>query len=209
MESLFAVLAVLGAVLLGAVSPGPSFVMVARTAIAISRRGGLATALGMGIGSLIFAGAALLGLHALLTSVPWLYLAIKIAGGTYLLYLAFRLWIGADDRISIGEVCAGTTQRGIFRSFIFGLITQLSNPKTAVWYASIFTAFLSANQPRGLAVIILPMIFLIETGWYAFVALLFSSARPRSSYLRLKPRIDRAAAGIMGLLGLKLILQSR
>jgi len=68
MGSSLAVLAVLGAILLGAVSPGPSFVMVARTAIAISRRSGLATALGMGVGGLIFASAALLGLGAILTS---------------------------------------------------------------------------------------------------------------------------------------------
>ena len=47
---------VLGAILLGAISPGPSFVLVARTAVAVSRRDALATALGMGAGGLVFAG---------------------------------------------------------------------------------------------------------------------------------------------------------
>jgi len=120
--------------------------------------------------------------------------------------LAFRLWTDANKNVSITEAPAGTAQRGVFKSFVFGLVTQLSNPKTAIWYASIFTTFLNANQPKGLAVAILPMIFMIETGWYALVATLFSSRGPRNSYLRLKPRFDRVAAGFMGLLGLRLVL---
>jgi threonine/homoserine/homoserine lactone efflux protein len=90
---------ILGAILLGAISPGPSFVLVARTAVAVSRRDALATALGMGVGGLIFAGTALLGLMVVLASVPWLYLAIKVAGACYLLYLALSLWNGANDSL--------------------------------------------------------------------------------------------------------------
>jgi threonine/homoserine/homoserine lactone efflux protein len=208
MELLVTAFAILAAIGLGAISPGPSFVLVARTAIAISRRDGLATALGMGIGGLVFASAALLGLHVVLTNVPWAYLAIKIAGAAYLLYLAVCLWKGARDPIAASDVRADDAH-GLLRSFVFGLATQLSNPKTAIWYASIFTAFLSPEQPRGLAIVILPMIFMIEAGWYALVAVAFSSAGPRRGYLRLKPWIDRTAGSVMGLLGLKLIWDSR
>jgi threonine/homoserine/homoserine lactone efflux protein len=203
-----AAFAILGAILLGAISPGPSFVLVARTAVAISRRDALATALGMGVGGLVFAGAALLGLMVVLASVPWLYLAIKVIGASYLLYLALCIWKGADNPLATTDVRRGEA-RSIFRSFAFGLATQLSNPKTAIWYASIFAALLSADQPRGLAAVVLPMIFVIEAGWYALVAVAFSSAHPRSSYLRLKPWIDRAAGGVMGLLGLKLLWEAR
>jgi threonine/homoserine/homoserine lactone efflux protein len=208
MELLVTAFAVLAAIGIGAISPGPSLVLVARTAIAISRRDGLATALGMGIGGLVFASAALLGLHVVLTNVPWAYLAIKIAGAAYLLYLAVCLWKGARDPIAASDVRADDAH-GLLRSFVFGLATQLSNPKTAIWYASIFTAFLSPEQPRGLAIVILPMIFMIEAGWYALVAVAFSSAGPRRGYLRLKPWIDRTAGSVMGLLGLKLIWDSR
>lgn len=60
METLIALFGILGALLIGAINPGPSFVLVARTAIAVSRRDGLATALGMGIGALIFGSLTLL-----------------------------------------------------------------------------------------------------------------------------------------------------
>ena len=58
-----AILTILAALLLGAMSPGPSFVIVARNAIGLSRGDGLATALGMGIGGVFFSGIALLGLY--------------------------------------------------------------------------------------------------------------------------------------------------
>jgi hypothetical protein len=64
-----AIVAILGALLLGVMSPGPSFIVVARNSINLSRRAGLAAALGMGIGGVAFSGIALLGLFTLLARV--------------------------------------------------------------------------------------------------------------------------------------------
>jgi threonine/homoserine/homoserine lactone efflux protein len=208
MDLLIAVLTVLGAVVIGAISPGPSFVLVARTAIAVSRRDGIAAAVGMGFGAFVFAGAALLGLNVVLTTVPWVYLGIKIAGAAYLFYLALHLWKGAGEPLATATIADDRTS-GVLRSLAFGLATQLSNPKTAIWYASIFTAVLSVTEPQGFAAFVLPMIFAVETGWYVAVAITFSAPAPRRSYLRLKLWIDRIAGGVMALLGLKLIWETR
>jgi len=208
MELSFAILAIPAAIAIGAISPGPSFVLVARTAVAISRADGIAAALGMGAGGLIFATAALAGLHVVLTTVPSLHLTFKIAGAAYLLYLAVRLWRGARAPIA---AAAAPLARGSSRSrsFAFGLMTQLSNPKTAVVYASIFTALLPPDQPAWAAASVLPLIFAIEAGWYAIVAIAFSSDRPRRGYLRSKLWIDRIAGVAMGLLAAKLIADAR
>jgi len=90
MDNTLSLLGIAGAMAVGAMSPGPSFVMVARTAVA-SRGDGLAAALGMGAGGLVFAIAALAGLQAAFLAVPGLYLAIKGFGGAYLVYLGFRI----------------------------------------------------------------------------------------------------------------------
>src|SRR5690348_6399881 len=97
MSAASAVIAILGAVFLGVISPGPSFIVVARNAIGLSRRAGLATALGMGTGGVIFSGLALLGLFTLLAQVQWLYIGLKIAGGLYLVYIGYRMWRGAAE----------------------------------------------------------------------------------------------------------------
>ena len=200
--------AIFGAILVGAMSPGPSFVLVARTSVAVSRSAGMANALGMGSGGLIFAAAALLGLQVALAAVPWAYLGLKIAGGVYLIYLAVQLWRGACEPTEMQPV--STDGAGSLRKFFaVGLATQLSNPKTAIAYASIFTALLPADPPAWAAGVILPTIFLIETGWYAVVAMVFSSDRPRQSYLGAKLLIDRFAAGVLGLLGMKLLSEAK
>jgi threonine/homoserine/homoserine lactone efflux protein len=207
MDTTLSLLGIAGAMTVGAMSPGPSFVMVARTAVA-SRSDGLAAALGMGAGGLVFAIAALAGLQAAFLAVPGLYLAIKGFGGAYLIYLGFRIWRGARQPLAMtqdAEASSGRPQGRGGRTFLLGLATQVSNPKTAVVYASIFAAFLPREVPLVLALAVPVVIFCIETGWYAIVALALSSAAPRSAYLRYKAWIDRAAGGVMGLLGLRLV----
>ena len=202
-----ALLSILGTLAIGAMSPGPSFVVVVRASAALSRRDGLASALGMGCGGLVFAGLALAGLQALLMQVSWLYVILKVAGGAYLIYLGIRIWQGARTPLttSNGEQAPAG---GWCKSFAIGFATQISNPKTAIWYASIFAAFLPTPIPTWMFWVLPPLIFSIEFGWYTIVALLFSATRPRALYLGAKLWIDRFAGGVVGVLGGKLILEA-
>jgi threonine/homoserine/homoserine lactone efflux protein len=206
MDTLLPLVSIVAAIAAGAASPGPSFVLVARIAVADRRASGMAAAFGMGLGGVIFASLALAGLIALLTQVEWLYLILRVAGGAYLLYLAWRLWRGAGQPLAMAG--AAGQPRGLRRAFMLGLVTQLSNPKTAVVYAGIFAALLPAAPPLWLALALPPLIFCVECGWYSIVATVFSAARPRAAYLRGKGWIDRLAGGVMGLLGLRLIAGS-
>ncbi len=99
MSSLGIFISIISALMIGAMSPGPSFVVVSRIAISRSRFDGLAAALGMGIGGVTFAILALAGLTALLSQFEWLYLVLKIAGGAYLLYIAFAIWKERASRL--------------------------------------------------------------------------------------------------------------
>jgi threonine/homoserine/homoserine lactone efflux protein len=207
LNSSVALASIVGALLIGAISPGPSFVLVARTAIATSRCDGLAAALGMGIGGVILGSLALLGLRTLLMQAAWLYLGLKAIGGLYLIYLGIRLWRGAGEPLAVADEDEPAAARPR-RSFGLGLATQLCNPKTAVVYASIFAALLPAHPPAWMWVALPPLIFAVEAGWYAVVALLFSTARPRAAYLRSKRWIDRLAGSVLGALGARLIVDT-
>lgn len=199
-----AIAAILAALLIGAMSPGPSFVIVARNSIGLSRRDGLATALGMGIGGVFFSGIALAGLYTLLAAVEWLYVSLKVAGGLYLIWIASKVWRGAAAPLAAVEASAGD-RKNVRKSFWIGLSTQLSNPKTAIYYGSIFAALLPQHPPVWCYFLLPPAVFAIEAGWYTTVALCFSSRRPRELYLKAKAWVDRIAAGAIGALGLRLI----
>ena len=205
MSTAITIFSIGSAIAIGAMSPGPSFVMVARTAVATARANGLAAALGMGIGGAMFAIAALLGLQAVMASVPWLYLVLKIVGGSYLAYLGYRIWKGARAPLALAADGTQATRPTLMRSFSLGLGTQLSNPKTAIVYGSIFASLLPREVPAGLVVALPAVVFVIEAGWYSVVALMLSAASPRDAYLRCKTWVDRTAGGVMALLGIRLV----
>jgi threonine/homoserine/homoserine lactone efflux protein len=183
-------------------SPGPSFLVVARTAIASSRARGVFAALGMGIGGAAFALAASLGLQLLLAAVPAIYRILQIAGAAYLLFIAYKLWTSAPEELDTTEheVVRHNSRR---QALLLGLGTQLSNPKAAIVYASVFSAILP-RQPALVAVLALA-VFVIEFGWYAVVAIAFSTGKARQAYTRGKIWIDRLAAGAIAALGVKIL----
>ena len=86
------------------------------------------------------------------------------------------------------------------------LLTQLSNPKTIIVYASLFAALLPRTVPLDLMIALPLGVFAVEAGWYSIVALAFSARHPRRLYLAAKSWIDRTAGAVMGGLGLRLIL---
>lgn len=200
-------LGIMIAIGIGAMSPGPSFVMVSRISIANSRLHGLAAAIGMGIGGAIFAILALAGLVALLEQVEWLYLVLKVAGGLYLLYLGIAIWRGAREPLEVAAA-DGRAALTVPKALALGLMTQISNPKTAVVYASIFAALMPQNPPLVVILTLPPAIFLIEASWYAIVAIAFSATRSQRAYLTGKVWVDRLAGAVIGALGLRLIGES-
>ena len=190
---------------LGAISPGPSFILVARTAVASSRRAGIGAALGMGAGSLVFAIIALLGLQTLLTAVPVLWLALKTLGGLYLLWMAYKMFRGA--RAPLNLELPGSNGKTMKRAFLTAFTTQISNPKTALVFSGVFAALLPPQIGTGMLIAIPLVAMTIDGLWYLFVAFALSSRGPRNTYLRFKAPLDRLGGTVMAALGIRLIVK--
>ena len=203
MESFWLLGSIAFALMLGAMSPGPTSIYVAKNSISISRQHGLFTALGTGTGAAIFGLLAVLGLQAFLLAVPSAYLALKICGGIYLLWMAYKIIKHAKEPIETHSDI--TTQMSLRRAFMTGLITQLSNPKIAIVLASIFTALLPKEIPTYFYFVLPLLCFFIDAGWCSLLAVELSAEKPRAVYIKFKAGFDRDAGGVMTLLGLKLI----
>lgn len=203
MNETAAIAAIAVAITMGIISPGPSVLMVASTAVARGRRAGLWAALGMGFGGSVFALSALLGLYAVLATVPWLFAALKIAGGAYLVYIGYRMWRGARAPLVFTEH-ASTDRSPLWQA----ITTQVSNPKAAIIYGGVFSALMPAHPTALFYLTIPPLLFTLEVLWYGGVAVVFSSQAPRTAYARAKTGIDRVAAVIMTGLGLRLVLSA-
>jgi threonine/homoserine/homoserine lactone efflux protein len=182
-------------------SPGPAFLLVLRNSIALGRRAGILTGLGLAIVAALWTGAALLGLAALFEVVPWLYAAMKIGGAVYLLYLAWGMWRGATQPLDMGS---RETHRRAFRS---GMVVNLSNPKSVLFAGAVIVVIFPAGLGITDSLLIISNHLAVEICVYSAMAFGLSSPPARAAYLRLKVWADRVAAGIMGALGLRLLLE--
>jgi threonine/homoserine/homoserine lactone efflux protein len=186
-------LAILGALMV----PGPAFLSLLRVSLTRGRAAGLACAAGLAVASMLWVGAALLGLHALFALVPWAYAALKLGGAAYLAWLAVGLWRGA--KTPLAPAPPGRRSGG----FRLGLFVNLSNPKAVFFIAAIFSTVFPV-MPRGTAAVaLLADHFTLELIWYTTATLILTTAPMRAAYLRAKAWIDRASAVVLGLIALR------
>jgi len=190
--------------LMAVISPGPSFLITARTAVAHSRADGIKVALGLGAGTVVWSSAALLGLNAVFHAVPVLFMAMKVAGALFLLYIAWMIFRHAAEPLRIE---GGTDAPG--NPFVKGFLTQIANPKVAVFFGSIFIAMLPAQVPLWMTLALIFIVSFNEVWWYSAVSLFFGSGPVRSFYLRAKVWIDRVTGLFLGALGLRLLWSAR
>ena len=168
----------------------------------------MASAIGMAVGATILSIAALIGLHALLNQIPAAYLALKVLGGLYLIYLAIKTWSSAASPLQAG-VAAQNGGVGRLHHFWLAAGTMLSNPKAAVQYGVIFAAMLPKSPSASLITVLPIAVFALEATWYLVVALVLSAPRPRGTYLLAKTLIDRTVGVVLSLLGVRLLLSSK
>jgi threonine/homoserine/homoserine lactone efflux protein len=159
---------------------------------------------GMATGVLIWAVATLFGLDLLFARAPWLYDAMRLGGAAYLIYLGVGMLRGAwrGDRMAGGELPALPG----YRTFLRALGIQLSNPKAAVFFGSIFVALLPAAAPLWVKVGALAILAVNEFGFYGLVAVVLSAPRAQRIYGNAKRALDALFGGFLTALGMKLAL---
>lgn len=189
--------------LLAVASPGPSTVLVIQTAAVSGRRAGLLAAFAMMLGALVWAAAALYGLQVLFARFDWLYVAFRVAGALYLLYLAYLLLRHAGALLP--EADPSVVRAGVWQGFGKALLLQPSNPKVMVFMGSIFISLLPAQPPAWMDATVLAIVAINEFTWFALLALLFSGGAARAFYRRTKLWLDRLMGGVLGLLGVRLL----
>jgi threonine/homoserine/homoserine lactone efflux protein len=180
-------------------SPGPAFLIALRTTLGAGRRAGIAVGLGLGLVAALWTLAALLGLDIVFTLFPWAYGLMKLGGAAYLLYIAWGMWRGAGDPVT-------SALQPSSHAFRQGVMINLLNPKSVLFAAAVLVVIFPAGLSLAETLFIVANHLAVEVLFYT--ALAFGLSRPAVSaaYLRAKRLLDRIAAGVLGLLGLRLLL---
>jgi threonine/homoserine/homoserine lactone efflux protein len=189
------VLAFLGVSVLLIVTPGPDTAVTIRSALFRGRRAGLLTAAGVGTGQTVWAVATAVGLAALLHASQPAFVALRVAGAAYLVYLGVRALVdafrGASHRLRIGT---GSPYRQ-------GLLCNLANPKMAVFCVSLLPQFASPTFGSLLAHgLVFSAITFTWLSGYAFVVARVGDVLRRS---RVRRALDGVTAAVLVALGVR------
>lgn len=187
--------------LLIAMSPGPAAVLTIRAAANEGARAALMLSLGLALGVTLWAMAALAGLSLVFEVMPWLQTGLRIIGGLFLIWIGISLWRHASDPLPDPGARA---PRSAGSAVTLGVWTNLANPKALAYFAAVFTGVLPSGMTWAEAAMILAVVFVVETSWYACVALIFSRAAPRRFYTRIKSRAERFFGTTLGIFGARI-----
>lgn len=185
--------------ILMAMLPGPNTVVVSYCSASISRRSGLTAALGVASASLVWLTLSLGGISILLMQAGDLFRLARFCGALYLVYVGVKMLRSRGGSLE-------ASGRPVYRSpFLAGALTTLSNPKSAIFWTSVFSVVLPSAAPGWFYMAVLALIGTQSLVWYGGIALVFSTPFSRKQYARISTVLNRIAGAFMVFFGVKMI----
>lgn len=191
------------------ITPGPDTFYILGRGLAQGRAAGIASALGIGTGALVHTLAAACGLSALLAASASAFFVIKLAGALYLVYLGARMLLGKAAMTS--ALTTNFANSGFGATFRQGLLTNVLNPKVALFFLAFMPQFINAGSPSKFAAFLVLGLCFVTTGTLWCLGLALVSAR-LGDRLRESPRfstvLNRAAGALFVALGVRLAVSN-
>ncbi|MBW7455362.1 LysE family translocator [Paenibacillus sepulcri] len=185
------------------ITPGTDTMYIVSRSVSQGKKAGIYSVLGISTGSLVHTFLAAVGLSVILTTSVVLFTIIKIIGAGYLIYLGVRMLIQKSSNLELKD----TKSMSLKKIYTQGLLTNVTNPKVALFFISFLPQFISGDNTYGpLPFIILGLSFVMTgTVWCLLVAIFSSYATKK---LRNNPKVEFILNKITGIifigLGIKL-----
>lgn len=195
--------------LVGAMSPGADFVLVSRNALVYSRRTGIFTALGIGLGVLVHVFYTLAGIGLIISQSILLFNAIKFAGAAYLIYLGWKALWAKPRQAEVVRDAESNQDISALKAVGMGIATNALNPKVTLFFLSLFMQFISAGTPFGIQVMLGLETALIIGVWFVLVAFMFSQDWLKMKIQKVGHWFERLTGAALIGLGIKVALSSR
>jgi threonine/homoserine/homoserine lactone efflux protein len=187
------------------ITPGQDTFFILGRSLSGGRSAGVAAALGISAGSVLHTFAAALGLSALLATSPYAFMAVKFAGAAYLVFIGVRSILTRSNRLPGDQASAGNG--GNWSAFRQGVLSNLLNPKVALFFLALMPQFIDAASDRKVLAFLALGLTFVTLGVIWCVVLAVAAAKLRGAFLR-RPSmanvLNRIAGAMFIALGLKL-----
>lgn len=196
-------------ILLAAISPGPDLVMAIRNSVLYSRRAGVFTAIGFGLGIAVHVTYCIIGIATVISQSILLFSLIKYAGAAYLLYIGVQALrsngMGAGSADPQATTSTPKTMSAL-QALRSGFITNLLNPKATLFFLALFTQIIAPHTPLGVQIVYGLTAIGIITAWFMIVAVAMTNPLIRTRFLSVSKWFDRICGAALVALGVRLAL---
>jgi RhtB (resistance to homoserine/threonine) family protein len=192
-------------------APGPDTVIVTKNALLHGRRAALGSAFGVNAGLLIWTTTAALGIAAVIRESAVAFTVIKIAGAVYLAWLGLQALRAARRRTAVdGDGDDGRPRFGWAAGFRQGLLSDLGNPKIAIFFTTLLPQFVSSHHAVLFPYLLLGVVFVaITLLWLVFYAVLAVELSELLKRPSVKAALDRISGVVLIGLGVRIALERR
>jgi threonine/homoserine/homoserine lactone efflux protein len=187
------------------ITPGQDTFFILGRSLSGGRSAGIAAALGITAGSVMHTFAAALGLSALLATSPYAFMAVKFAGAAYLIYIGVRALVTRASGLPGPQ--NGGVDDGRWSAFRQGIVSNLLNPKVALFFLALMPQFIEATSTHKVAAFLVLGLSFVTLGVVWCLVLAVAAAKLRGAFLR-RPSmanvLNKIAGAMFIALGLKL-----
>ena len=194
--------------LLAVMSPGPDFIVAVKNSLMYSRKTGVYTAVGFGLGIGVHALYCIAGIALVISKSILMFNVIKFVGAGYLIYIGYKSFRAPTFLVRPAEP-ETKTDVSPFVAIRIGFLTNVLNPKATLFFLSLFTLVVSPSTPL-LVLSAISLLMVINTIiWFSLVAVLFTNSRVRAKFDSYQSLFNKAFGGVLVLLGIKVAFSSR
>ena len=190
-------LAILGILIV--ISPGADFILVLKNSINRGRIAGIWTAVGVSLAICVHISYSMLGISYLISQNEWLFNLVRYLGAAYLIYLGIKSIFYASDKFEAIE--ENSQDITTWRYLVQGFLCNVLNPKTMLFFLSIFSQVISLDSGNNQSALIYGVYMIVLHGlWFCIIAVLCTSDTLQTRLQRVKKRLNQACgAGLLAL----------
>ena len=192
--------------LLALISPGPDFIVAVKNSLTYSRKVGIFTALGFGLGITIHLFYCIGGLAILVSQSIIIFNLLKLLGAGYLIFIGLKTIISKSSRVVINNK-TNKSEISALKAVEIGFLTNVLNPKATLSLLSLFTIVISPDTPSYILAILCAIMILSTIIWFTLVSIFFTQKKLITAYNKIQGIFNKVLGGLLIGLGITVAIR--